>query len=99
MVHAAREAAAELARVSDARVDELLDELPGLPARDLSLHVELPKLVSPALDRLRDAVADDDPAAAQEPFGEIVREIDTPFERARIARAVLALCARGKLAA
>jgi hypothetical protein len=42
-------------------------------------------------------VADDDPEAAGQPFGEVLRAIDTPLERARIARAVIALRARGGL--
>ncbi len=32
-----------------------------LPTIDLSLHVKLPELITPELQRLRDAVADDDP--------------------------------------
>jgi hypothetical protein len=55
---------------------------------DLSLQVELPKLLSPALDRLCDAVADDDPDS--ELLDAAVGAIDTPTERARLARAVIA---------
>lgn len=95
--HAAREAAGELVQVSGAELHELLDDLRDLPALDLSLQVELPKLVSPALDRLCEAVADDDAEVAGAPFEEALRVIDTPLQRARIARAVIALRAAGKL--
>ncbi len=95
--HAAREAAQELRHLPDAEFDDLLDELPELPALDLSLQVELPKLFSPALDRFCDAFGEDDPEAAQEPFGELLRAVDSPLERARLARAVSALRARGRL--
>jgi hypothetical protein len=78
-------------------LEELLGELPELPERDLSLHAVLPKLVSPALDRFCDAFAADDPDAAEGPFGELLGAIDTPLERARLARAVIALRAPGRL--
>ncbi|MGH3041002.1 MAG: hypothetical protein ACRDNG_04560 [Gaiellaceae bacterium] len=88
LAHASREAAGELRRVSDAELGELFEELWELPAADLSLHLELPKLLSPALNRLCDAVADDDPDP--ELLEAVVRAIDTPTERARLARAVIA---------
>ena len=62
------------------------------------MHAELPKLFSPALDRFLDAFAADDPDAACEPYAELLGAIDTPLERARHARAVIALRAGGRLA-
>jgi len=88
LAHAAREAAGELRRLPDAELDELFEELWELPTADLSLQVELPKLLSPALNRLCDAVADDDPDP--ELLDAVVRAIDTPTERARLARAAIA---------
>ncbi len=88
LVHASREAAAELRRLPDAELLDLFEELWELPALDLSLQVELPKLLSPALDRLCDAVADDD--LDPELLDAAVGAIDTPTERARLARAVIA---------
>jgi hypothetical protein len=67
---------------------DLFEGLWELPAVDLSLQVELPKLLSPALNRLCDAVADDDPDP--ELLDAAVGAIDTPTERARLARAVIA---------
>lgn len=88
LAHAARGAAGELRRLSDAELGELFEELWGLPAVDLSLQVELPKLFSPALNRLCDAVADDVPDS--ELLDAVAKGIDTPTERARLARAVIA---------
>ena len=88
LAHAARGAAAELRRLSDAELGELFEELGELPGAHLSLQVELPKLISPALNRLCDAVADDKPDP--ELLDAIVRAIDKPSERARLAHAVIA---------
>ncbi|MGH2951274.1 MAG: SEC-C metal-binding domain-containing protein [Solirubrobacterales bacterium] len=88
LAHAAREAAGELRRLSDAELVDLFEELRELPAVDLSLQVELRKLLSPAFNRLCDAVADDDLDLAL--LEEVARTIDTPTERARLARAVIA---------
>jgi hypothetical protein len=94
---AAREAAEALARLSEQELDELHERLWELPARDLSLQIELPQLVSPELDRLCDAVEDDDPHAGAKPLGRILAETDTPQTRARLARAVAELRDRGRL--
>ena len=97
LAHAAGEAAWELRHVGEGEFDRLLDGLPDLPELDLSLHAELPKLLSPTIDRFMDAFADDDPDAAEEPFAELLGTIDTPGERARLARAVIALRAEDRL--
>jgi hypothetical protein len=88
LAHSCRRAAGELRRLSDAALDELFEELWDLPAAHLSLQVELPKLHSPALARLCDAVAEDDPDP--ELLEAVVGAIDTPIERARLARAAIA---------
>jgi hypothetical protein len=77
-----------LRRLPDGELWDLFEELWELPCVDLSLQVELPKLLSPALDRLCDAVADDDPDP--ELLDAAVGAIDTPIERARLARVVIA---------
>jgi hypothetical protein len=81
-------AAAELRRLSDVELLDLFEDLWELPAVHLSLQVELPKLLSPVLDRLCDAVGDDDPDPQL--LDAAAAEIDTPTERARLARAVIA---------
>ena len=53
----------------------------------------LPKLFSPALDRLCDAVADDDPDP--ELLDAVAQTVDEPSERARLARALIAGAERG----
>ena len=62
---------------------------------DLSLQVELPKVFSPELDRLCDAVADDDPDP--ELLDAVVQLLDVPAERARLARAVIARAEAGSV--
>jgi hypothetical protein len=91
LAHASREAAWELRNVRGVEFEELLDGLTELPELDLSLHAVLPKLVSPTLDRFLEAFAENDPEAAEEPFGELLDAVDGPLERARLARAVIML--------
>lgn len=95
--HAARQAAGVLAGVTEVEFVSLVDKLTDLPSRDLSLQVELPKLVSPELARLCDAVADEDKEAAEDSLGDVLQTMDTPPERARLGRAVIALRAAGSL--
>ena len=95
--HAARAAALDLATISDDEFEALFDELIDLPVRELSLQLELPKLFPPALDRLLDAMEQDDLDAGEAPFAELLRKLDTPSARARLARAVIALREAGRL--
>jgi hypothetical protein len=88
LTHAARGSAGELRRLSDAELGEFFEALWELPAVDLSLQVELPTIRSPTLNRLCDAVANEDPDP--ELLEAVVGTIDTPTERARLARAVIA---------
>ncbi len=97
LAHASRQSAWELRNVPGAELDALIDELTELPELDLSLHAELPKLLSPVFGRFCDALADDDPDAADEPFAQLLQAVDTPLERARLARAVIALRDRGRV--
>ena len=77
-----------LRRLPDGELLALFDELWELPSVDLSLQVALPTLLSPTLDRLCAAVADDDPDP--ELLDAAVVAFDTPAERVRLARAVIA---------
>jgi hypothetical protein len=66
------------------------DRLVAAAARlDLSLQVELPKLLSPALGGLCDAIAADDELAGDAVIEGVLDELDMPLERARLARAVM----------
>ena len=95
LAHSSREAAWELRSVTDDALDELLDQIWELPAVHLSLQVELPKVFSSELDRLCDAVAEDDPHPAL--LDAVARAIDGPTVRARLARAVVVQAEAGAI--
>jgi SEC-C motif-containing protein len=87
---AAREVAGPARALSEREFGLLLADLVDLPCLDLSLQIELPKLLSPALGRLCEAMTEDDEIAAEAVIEEVLDELDTPLERARLARAVIA---------
>jgi SEC-C motif-containing protein len=87
---AAREVAVSAAAFSEREFARLLADLVDLPCLDLSLQAELPKLLSSALGQLCEAIADDDELAGDAVIEEALDELDTPVERARLARAVIA---------
>lgn len=93
---AAREVAETAGALSKREFTLLLGELIDLPRLDLALQVELPKLLSPALGRLCEALAEDDELAGDAVIEEVLDELDTPLERARLARAVIAACDAGR---
>ena len=72
-------------------------ELVDLPCLDLSLQVELSKVLSPAIGRLCEAIAGDDEAAGDAVIERVLVELDTPLQRARLARGVIALRDAGRL--
>ena len=88
--NAAREVAGTAGALSEPEFALLLAELVDLPCLDLSLQVQLPKVLSPALGRLCAAVADEDEMAGDAVIEEVLDELDTPLERARLVRAVIA---------
>jgi hypothetical protein len=61
----ARSAALVLAARSDAEVVALLDAATLLPRQDVSMQLPLPRLLSPALERLRATIAEDDPGEVE----------------------------------
>jgi hypothetical protein len=91
-------AAPALAGLDVDELDVLWDDMHELPALDLSLHFPLPKLVTPELQWLIEAIKDDD-------FEEVVEEaldaaldgLDTPAARADLIRAVITLRDNGRL--
>jgi hypothetical protein len=87
----AHDAAEDLAHLSDYALELLFEGLFDLPTLDLSLHVKLPELITPELQRLRDAVADDDPDRGWDELRAVTEQIDTPQQRARLADAILDL--------
>jgi hypothetical protein len=89
--------------VLDARSDDevvaLLDEAVGLPQQDVSMQLPLPRLLSPALERLRAAIAEDDPDEVAAVVPAALAEVDTPIARAGLVRAVLGLREAGRVSA
>jgi SEC-C motif len=93
---AAREVVGSVGALSEREFAMLLAELVDLPCLDLSLQVELPKLLSPAFGRLCEAIAEDDELAGEAVLDEVLDELDSPLERARLARAVIAMRDAGR---
>jgi hypothetical protein len=90
-------AALVLAERSDAQVAALLDAAVGLPKHDVSMQLQLPGLLSPALEHLRAAVAEDDPEEVAAVLPAALAEVDTPIIRAGLVRAVQALRDAGRV--
>jgi hypothetical protein len=89
----ARWAAPVLGRALD-DIDEMTDlfgEVADLPDLDLSCQLRLPRLGSPALEELREAVAAEDEDWEDEALPAALAEVDTPVARAGLARAVIEL--------
>jgi hypothetical protein len=95
----ARTAAVVLDARSDDEVVALLDAAVGLPTQDVSMQLGLPRLLSPALERLRAAVADDDPEEVAAAVPAVLAEVDTPIVRAGLVRAVLGMRDAGRVSA
>ncbi len=91
LAHQARDAARRLRRLDDDELRELFDDLIELPELDLALTITLPQLLTPDLQRLLDAVNADDPDAGAEVTRRILDQLDTPVERARLARTIVRL--------
>ncbi len=94
--HAAA-AARELHDLPTSILKPLWEELDELPDTDLSLVVPLPALRTPELEQLLKAARDDDLDGAEEVMPAVLNTIDTPRQRAQLARAVLHLRDNGKL--
>ncbi len=87
----ANDAVEDLIGLSKPTLDRLWEGLLDLPALDLSLHVTLPELVDPDLQRLREALANDDPDWGWDALTAVAVQIDTPQQRAKLADALLVL--------
>ncbi|MBS1860680.1 MAG: SEC-C domain-containing protein [Actinobacteria bacterium] len=93
LAHASEAAAGELRDRPDEELPDLFEELWELPCVDLSLQVELPKILSPLLDRLCEAVEEDDPDP--DLLEAATRSVDGPVERARLAHAAISRAEAG----
>ena len=97
LMGAARDVAGLAGGFSEHEFTRFLAELVDLPCLDLSLQIELPKVLSPAVGRLCEAIAEDDEFAGDAVIDQVLDELDTPVARERLARAVIALRDRGRL--
>lgn len=93
----ARQAAPELAGLSDRALDHLWEGLMELPAVDYTLLVTLPKLIGPELQRLQEAIEHDDPDWGWDALTAVHKQIDTPNQRARLADALVRLRDQGRV--
>ena len=57
---------------------ELVEALAERPSLDRRLQLPLPPLLSPALERLRSAIADEDPDELEESLPPALAEVDGP---------------------
>ena len=87
----AREAAPDIADLCDDDLADLWEEILDLPALDISLLIELPKLITPDLQRLQEAIAEDDPDWGWDALTAVATQIDTPRQRAQLASALARL--------
>jgi len=87
----ARAAAPRLRHLDDDELLELFNELFEIPELDLTLTLALPPLLTPELQHLYDAIKADDYDAGEEVIPSILDRLDTPIERARLARAIINL--------
>lgn len=76
---------------TDGDLDASLHEVTQLADRSLTLHVRLPRFWPPAIERLHRALADEDRGALAAALPDAVAAVDTPMERARLARALIQL--------
>jgi hypothetical protein len=93
----AQVAALVLETRSDPEVVALLEAATRLPTQEVSMQLPLPRLLSPALERLRAAVADDEPEEVAAVLPAALAEVDTPPVRAGLVRAVQGLREAGRV--
>lgn len=86
-----------VARAAADELDCLWEEMLELPAHHLSLHFPFSKLVAPELQRLIEALRDEDADAAGEALENALDRLDVPAARVVLMRAVLALRDTGRL--
>lgn len=92
-------AALALAHFTREEVEALHTLMIELPRLDSSLQVAMPRLVTPEVNAVLDAIDDDDVDALEAAVPPVVSRVDTPLERARLARAVIALRDAGRIPA
>jgi hypothetical protein len=94
-----KKAARTIVRLDREAMYDLYEAMLDLPKLDVSLQVPLPRLYSPAIERLRLVFAqpDPDPDEANAALDAALPAVDTPEQRASLARAVIALADQGRI--
>ena len=86
----ARRQARVLLRCDEDELDDVVEEMVNLPARDMSLQLPLPRLLAPELELLRAAVAAESIEDVVDALPPAMARVDSPPARQSLARAVLA---------
>ncbi len=94
-----RKAALALLKVTRIEFDELFEEALKLPARDVSVQVPLPRLLSPELEALRSAIDHDDREGLDANLPPALAQLDGPILRSQLTEAVLTMRDTGRVAA
>ncbi|MGH9189720.1 MAG: hypothetical protein ACRD0Q_06775 [Acidimicrobiales bacterium] len=76
---------------------ELYEAVAKLPKLDLRLQLPLPRFLSPELERLRSAIADDAADEVLQALPAALAQVDSPLVRADLARSVIALRDVGRI--
>jgi hypothetical protein len=92
-----QKAVSVLVGVDREEFDELFEEVVDLPTLDVSLQADLPRLLSPELERLRAAIDEDDDDAFEAAVDPALAQLDTPERRAALTRALLSLRDAGRI--
>jgi hypothetical protein len=83
-----------------AETDDLIalyEAIAELPRLDLRLQLPLPRILSPALERVRSAIAKEDADEFEESLPPALAEVDNHLLRARLARSVIAVREEGRI--
>ena len=92
-----RKAALDLVGLNEEKLDRLLDEVVDLPALDMSLQADLPRVLTPELERLRAAIDEGEEEAFDGAVDLAVGQLDSPQRRAALAAAVVRLREHGRI--
>lgn len=93
-------AAVRVLRRAVAETDDLIalyEAIAELPRLDLRLQLPLPRILSPALERVRSAIAKEDADEFEESLPPALAEVDNHLLRARLARSVIAVREEGRI--
>lgn len=93
-----RGAARRLAHHDDEDFAEIFEAMLDLPELDHTMLVDLPRLHTLELERLRLAIEDDDSDAVEGALPAVVARCDNPLTRLALLRAVQRLCQSGWIA-